>query len=65
MGKLDLTKFKVKNGKTWMAVDPRSNRIVGQAESLESVLTVAKKVKVSNPTVFKIGPFASAFVGYV
>ena len=48
-----------------MAVDPSSNRIVGQAESLESVLTVAKKVKVSNPTVFKIGPFASAFVGYV
>lgn len=46
-----------------MAVDPRSNRIVGQANSLESVLTVAKKVKVNNPTVFKIGPFASAFVG--
>ena len=61
---LDLTKIPAtKKNRVWVALSPSSNKIVGYAKSLEQVLGVAKRAKVSNPTVFKIGPFSSSFVG--
>lgn len=63
--KLDLTRIPLgKNGRSWVAISPSSNKIVGHAKTLEQVLNIAKRARISNPTVFKIGPFSSFFVGF-
>ena len=61
--KLDLTKITKSKSKQWIALSPHSNKVIGQASTLKKVLQVARKSKIGNPTVFKIGQFSSSFVG--
>ncbi len=62
---LDLTKVLKNNKQGWVALTPDRTKLVSHAQTLEEVLQKARKAKVANPTVFKIGPFNLPFVGHV
>lgn len=47
----------------WAALTPNNKKVIGYGKTLKYVLLKAKSAKINNPTVLKIGPFSSSFVG--
>jgi hypothetical protein len=63
MSVIDFSKMLSTFESGWIAVSPEGKKLVGQGKTLQEAVTKAKKAKVSNPIVFKVGKFGSNMAG--
>ncbi len=60
---IDMTKIISENKNGWIALSPKSNKVVAKGKTLKRVLEESNEKGIQKPIVFKSSPVSKIFIG--